>query len=184
MVQQNKDKNDIQQLYHSQKTALYCLLGLLYSAFIGAQLGRVQAITDFNFTLHELMYLPFNIAIYFGPIVLLIYLILVIKYLRKRGKQKLNAKTIFKSTLIVISIIAIVAITLYQFHEISTGGIFEVKGKVKENNHHYLLLDDKKIRVTNNEFHLVEVDKRYVISFVWNSRTPGTGRLKEIKPFE
>ena len=88
----NKE-DSILKLYNAQKLVLYCLLGLIYTGFIGLQLGRIQAIADFNYNLHEIMYVPFTLAIFSLPVLIPIYIYLLIKYLLKRAKQKPNLKT-------------------------------------------------------------------------------------------
>ncbi|MBU8878885.1 hypothetical protein BGM26_07790 [Bacillus sp. FJAT-29790] len=180
----NEEGKDNQKLFRAQKLALYWLLGLIYSGFIGLQLGRIQAIADFNYSLHEILYVPFNLAIFLVPVVFLIYLYHVIKYLRKRRRQKGNLKTKVKAIMVIISIIFIFSITNHQFHEVSTGGIFVLKQKLHEEGKYYLVFDDKKISVSVNEFQLVEVNQQYLVSFVWNSRSPNKGRLKTIEPFK
>lgn len=104
MDKKNKEQ-DIQRLYKAQKLALYWLLGIVYSGFIGLQLGRNQAIADFNYNLHELMFIPYNIALFVSPVVFLIYIYLLVKYLFKSGKQKLNFKKGIKATLIITSFV-------------------------------------------------------------------------------
>ena len=177
----NKDR-EIQKLYKAQKLALYWLLGIIYSAFLGLQLGRIQAIADFNYNLHEVMYAPFTIALFVVPVVFIIYIYLLIKYLLERGKQKTNLKTSTQAVLVIASIIVVVSITAHQFREVSTGGVFEVEKKLHEDRKYYLVLDDKKVRVSYNEFQLVEVNQQYLISFVWNTRNPNKGQLETIKP--
>lgn len=179
----NKEKY-IKKLYKAQKLALYWLLGLIYSGFIGLQLGRIQAIADFNYNLHEIMYVPFSIAVFAVPVAFLIYIYLLIKYLLERGKQKMNLKTSTQAVLVIASIIVVVSITAQQFLEVSTGGVFEVEKKLYEDRKYYLVLDDKKVRVSYNEFQLVEENQQYLISFVWNKRTPNKGQLETIEPLK
>ena len=93
----NKEK-DIQKLYKTQKLALYWLLGLIYSGFIGLQLGRIQAIADFNYSLHEIMYVPFSIALFIVPVVFLIYIYFLIKYSIKKGRAKDEFKKMYSSS--------------------------------------------------------------------------------------
>ena len=176
----NKD-DSIQKLYKAQKLTLYCLLGLIYSAFIGSQLGRIQTIADFNYNLHEIMYAPFTLAIFFLPILFPVYIYLLIKYLLKRGKQKTNFKKISKATLIATSIIVIFSITLYQSFEVYTSGVFKVEQKLNENKKYYLVIDDKKVKISNNEFELIEANQEYLIGFVWNKQTPNKGKLLTIE---
>ncbi|WP_332651692.1 hypothetical protein [Lysinibacillus sp. 54212] len=176
-----KDRH-VQKLYKAQKLTLYWLLGLIYSGFIGFQLGRIQAIADFNYNLHELMFVPATIALFVVPVLFLIYLYFLIKYLLGRGKQKMSLKTSTLAGLVVVSIIGIVFITGYQSLEVSTSGIFEVDQKLQEERKYYLVFDDQRVSVSYNEFQLVEENQQYLISFVWNKRTPNEGRLETIEP--
>ncbi|WP_019412703.1 hypothetical protein [Paenisporosarcina sp. TG20] len=176
-----EEESDLQKLFKAQRLALYWLLGFIYLAFIGLQLGRVQAITNFNYSLHEILYLPFNLAIFIVPVLFLIYLYYVIKYLRKRGKQKINNKTRGMVILVIASIITIFSITEHQFHEVSTGGVFEVEQKVYIEGKYFLVFNNQQIEVSMNEFKLVEVNKEYVVSYIWNSRSPNKGRLEAIE---
>jgi hypothetical protein len=180
----NEDEKNIQKSFKAQKLSLYWLLGLIYSGFIGFQFGNIQAIADFNYGLHEMLYLPVNLAIFFVPFVFLIYLFNVINYLRKRGKQKGNLKTRVKAIMVIVSIIVIFSITNHQFHEVSTGGVFELEQKLYEERKYYLVFEDKKIRVSAIEYQLVELNQQYLVSFVWNSRSPNKGRLESIEPIK
>ncbi|OIJ14232.1 hypothetical protein BKP37_09120 [Anaerobacillus alkalilacustris] len=178
------DEKDIQRFFKAQKLALYWLLGLIYSAFIGLQLGRIQAIADINYSLHEIMHVPFYFALFIVPVLFLIYMYFLINYLRKRGRQTTNLKTVVQAIVVITSIIIVVSITAYQSFEVSTGGVFEVEQKKHEDRKYYLVLNDKKVRVSYNEFQLVEEKQQYLISFVWNKRSPNKGRLKTIEPIK
>lgn len=180
-MEQNHKEKDAQELYRSQRLALCWLLGLIYSGFVGLQLGRIQAITDFNYGLHEIMYLPVNIAMYFVPVLFIIYTVLLIKYFLKRGKQKPTLKASIRALLVIVSIVMIASITTHQFQEVSTGGVFEIEKKLHEDRKYYIVIDNKKVEVTRNEFQLVEVNKDYLISFIWNKKAPNTGQLKTIE---
>lgn len=178
----NNEEEKLKRLFISQKLFLYLLLGIVYLAFIGLQLGRIQAIADFNFTLHEIMYVPFTIAMVVAPVLFIIYIILVVMYLSKRGKQRIGVKTSIKAMLVIASLVFIVHTTAYQFQELSTTGIFEIEEKLHEDRKYYVVLDDKKVKVTFNEFQLIEENEQYLINFVWNKRTPDRGKLKTIEP--
>ncbi|MEK3766175.1 MULTISPECIES: hypothetical protein [unclassified Solibacillus] len=127
----NKEKK-IYRLYKAQKLALYWLLGIIVSGFIGLQLGEIQAIADYNYNLHEIMYFPAIISLFVAPVVLVIYIFLVVKYLVKRGKQKLNIKEGIKSIVVICSIVILISITVHQSFEVSTTGIFEIDEKLLE----------------------------------------------------
>lgn len=173
---------EIKKSYKAQRIVLYALLGFIYMSFIGLQLGRIQAIADYNYSLHEIMYVPFSIAIFAVPALFLIYLVLFIKNLRKRGRKKANLKTIVQSFLIISSIVIILFITEYQFNEVSTSGIFKVEQKLHEDRKYYLLLQDTKVRLSHNEFQLIEEKEEYLVSFKWNKRNPNEGKLETIEP--
>ncbi|MFJ7738834.1 hypothetical protein ACIQ2D_21235 [Lysinibacillus sp. NPDC097287] len=175
-------ERDVQKLYKAQKLALYWLLGLIYSGFIGFQLGRIQAITDFNYNLHEIMYVPSAIALYVVPVVFLIYIYFLIKYLLVMGKQKVGVKTSIQAVFVIVSILVVVSITSHQSHEVSTTGVYEVEKKLHQDRKYYLVVDDKTVRVSYNEFQLIEKNHLYLISFVWNKRTPHKGQLETIEP--
>ncbi|WP_066639244.1 hypothetical protein [Desulfolucanica intricata] len=81
------DKEDSEILLRRKKIALYWLLGTIYTAFLGMQLGRIQAIADFNYNLHEVMFLPVNIAFFLVPVEFLIYMFFVIKCYIKNKKN-------------------------------------------------------------------------------------------------
>ncbi|MCR2822723.1 hypothetical protein [Lederbergia panacisoli] len=182
----NKEEKEMElkKSFKAQKIALYWLLALIYVSFIGLQLGRIQAIADYNYSLHEILYVPFTIAIFVVPALLLIYIILFTKYLRKRGRKKTHLKTIVQSILIISSIVIIIFITEYQFQEVSTSGIFKVEQKLHDDGKYYLIINDKKVRVSYNEFQLIEENQQYLITFIWNKRSPYKGKLEIIEPLD
>lgn len=177
----NESEKDKRSLFKAQKTSLYWLLGIIYVSFLGMQLGRIQAITDYNYSLHEMLYIPVTLSSFLVPIAFLIYMYFVIKYLRKWGFQKPNIYTGIKAVLVITSLITIFSLINYQSKEFSTGGVFKVEQKIQEDTKYYLILNDKKVRVSRNEFYLVDLNKEYLGSFIWNSQT-NRGRLETIEP--
>jgi cation transport ATPase len=183
MMNQIEVKHDeINTFYKAQKITLYVLLGLTYSAFKGTQLGRIQAITNFNYTLHELLFVSMTLAFYLGPVIFLVYLFLFTVYVKRRGKRRFNIKSIVKVFTIIASIIGILIVMNHQSKEVSTAGIFILEQKVLVDGKYYLVIDDRHIKVSRNEFQLAEVNKEYLVSFVWNSRSPQNGLLETIEP--
>jgi hypothetical protein len=177
-------EQELQKLYKVQKSILYVLLGLIYSAFIGMQLGRIQAIADYSYSLHELLYFPATVAIYLVPVMFLVYLYHLIKYVMKKERKKPRLLSAVKGILVMISVFVIMFIVNYQSHEVSTGGVFVLEQKILDEGKYYLVFEDKKIRVSMNEFQLAEVKKEYAVSFVWNSRSPDKGQLETIEPIK
>ncbi len=179
---QYKEEHDATTLYKKQKRALFSLLGIIYFGFIALQLGRVQAITNFNYSLHEIMFVIATLSLYATPFALIIYIYNLIKYVRKRGKQKTRFKTILKTVLVIASIIAIIAVMNHQSQEVSTSGVFEIQRKLYEEGKYYLVIEDRKIRVSQNEYQLIEVKKQYLIHFHWNGNSPNKAYLNTIEP--
>ena len=173
-------EHEIKQLYNRQKFALYGLLGLIFSAFVGLQLSRIEAIAKFNYNLHEILFVPFTIAFFVVPGLFIVYTYYLVRYVLKRGKRKPSLKTSMKAISVLAALIVIGLITAHQFQEVSTSGVFMVEKKLQEDEEYYLVLDDKKVSVSYNVFQLVEEDQQYLISFVWNKKTPYKGKLKRI----
>ncbi|MBT2636825.1 hypothetical protein [Bacillus sp. ISL-39] len=177
----NDEEQEKRKVWKDQRTSLYWLLGIIYITFLSMQLGRVQAISDFNYSLHEMLYIPATLSFFLVPIALLFYIYFVIKYLRKWGVQKPNIMTSVKAVFVIVSLITIFSIITSQSNEISTGGILIIEQKIQEENKYFFVLNGKKIRVSRNEFHLVEVNREYFGSYVWNSQTD-RGKLETIEP--
>lgn len=175
---------ELNKLYKAQRIALFVILGLIYSAFIGTQLGRIRAITDFNYTLHELLFVPATLALYLGPVLFLVYLYLFIKYVKRRGRRSLQLISTVKTVTIIASIMTILIILNHQSHEVSTGGIFVLEQKLLVDGNYYLVIDERHINVSRNEYQLAEVGKKYLVSFIWNSRSPQNGLLETIEPLK
>lgn len=68
------EENICTNKYKTKQILLKLLLYTVYISLIGLIMGQIQAITDFSYTLHELMYLPVNIAIYIVPIELIAFI--------------------------------------------------------------------------------------------------------------
>ena len=68
---------------------LSVLLIMIYAAFIGMQLNRIQAIADYNYSLSEISMAPLTILMFFGPIILLAYITVAIRLLLSNTKQLL-----------------------------------------------------------------------------------------------
>ncbi|ANX14085.1 hypothetical protein ABE41_018900 [Fictibacillus arsenicus] len=181
MNQNEGHHNKLQKLYETQKVALYVLLGLIYSGFLGTQLGRIQAISDFNYTLHELLFVPATLALYLGPVMFLVYFYLLIKYIKKRERGHWGIKSAAKTISVIASIVAILIIMNHQSHEVSTAGIFVLEQKHLVEGKYYLVIDERQIKVSRNEYQLAEVENEYLVSFIWNSRSK-KGILETIEP--
>lgn len=180
----NEEEIRIDKLFEAKKSALRVLLVSIYVAFFSFQLAQIDSITEFSFSLHELLYLPVNLAIFLVPVLFLIYMYFVLKCIGKKSTKAVTKNLIIKRILVMLSLLIIFTTLYYQVHMISTGGIFEVKQKLEENNKYYLVLSDKKVRVTRNEFNLININQEYLIGFEWNTLSPHKGRLESIQLIE
>ena len=174
----------IENLFEVKKTALRVLLISIYIAFFSFQLAQIDFIAEFSFSLHELLYLPVNLAIFFVPVLFLIYMFFVLKCIGKKSTEAVSRNIKIKKAFVILSLLSIFAIFYYQVHGISTSGVYEVKEKLEENNKYYLVLNDKKIRITRNEFSLINTNQEYLIGFEWNTLSPHKGRLENIQQLE
>ncbi|MEQ6377745.1 hypothetical protein RZN22_17490 [Bacillaceae bacterium S4-13-58] len=177
-------EREAEKYYRAQKITLYWLLGFIYTAFIGLQLGRVQAIADYNYSLHEMMYLPSTIAMFVVPLLFLVYIFFFIKYLRRRANKLSSLKTSLLSVLVITSLVGIFSLTYYQANDMSTTGVYEVEQKLLKDRKYYILFDNKEVRVSRNEYYLVEENEEYLIGYVWNKNTPNEGKLETIETLE
>lgn len=174
-------EEDYSSILKSKKIVLTYILVLIYSSFLGLQLGKIQAIADYNYNLHEMLYIPANLAIFTLPVMLIIYLFLVFKS-RKYAKKRITLRGTLKKVIIIISLVFIFGITGYETQNVSTTGVYEINEKVQEGNYYFILLADKKIRVSRNEFHLIKVQEDYLVVYQWNKNSPQKGKLEVIEP--
>jgi hypothetical protein len=69
----------------------------------------------------------------------------------------------------------------HQSKEVSTAGIFVLEQKLLVDGEYYLVIDERQIKVSRNEYQLAEVENEYLVSFIWNSRSQ-KGILETIEP--
>ena len=160
------------------------ILGTTYIAFIGYLLAELQWIADWNYNIHELLYVPYSIAIYLVPALLLLWLNYAIKSKRElnENNNKVGIKKILINLMLFASLILVGAYFYVQSMTVSTGGLFEVKDKIQESNNYYIELNYKKIKCTHSEFNLIEEGKVYLVTFDWNRLWPEVGTLILIEP--
>lgn len=130
------------------------------------------------------MYVPFNIALFVTPLLFLVYLYHLIKYLSKRKSKKIDGKIGLKMAIVVISLVVVFSILVHQALEVSTSGIFVVEKKLREDRKYYIVFNDQQVKVSYNEFQLVEENRKYLMSYVWNKRTPSKGKPETIEPIK
>ncbi|WP_079710283.1 hypothetical protein [Paraliobacillus ryukyuensis] len=178
-----RSKNEAEEKYTKHKRVLLWLLGINYIGFLSFQLVGLQPVMGMPFHLAEMMSGFGNIVIFVAiPIAIFIYLDLLYTYSTKRGLQKPTASTVRKATFIVITTVAFVFIINSQSQDVFTYGVFEVQQKNHEDGKYYLELEKRKIRVSSNEYHLIEENEQYAIGFRWHKNNPNIGYLRTIDP--
>jgi hypothetical protein len=169
-------------LIRSKKAAIVLIVSLLI-CFVSIELGKVQAISDFSFRLHEMLYLPINIGIFLIPLEVVFVLYCFIRWvieLRKdaNSKSKLN---------ILLNLTAFLCLSLYVFYFIymsygvSTSGVYENLSKKNQENKYYIVVNNIRLSCTRNEYNLMNSGRKYLMSYEWNKLSPETGTLTYIE---
>ncbi len=165
---------------HKRKIFSKVIMITFYITFVCYLLGDVQSITNINYSLHEMLYIPYNVAIFILPILTIGWLYFAIKSLGFK-QEKLKYKDYIKNFIIIISLIGIFIYFIIQQQSVSTGGIFLITNKVYDGNNYYVEVNEMKIKCTWNEFNLIEEGKTYLIDYEWNTYWPDKGKLEYIE---
>jgi hypothetical protein len=156
---------------------------MIYITFVCFNLGGIQSIADWNYNVHEMLYMPLNIAFFIVPILIIVWFYYAIKsYGYKKDSITNKVKLYAKNFIITMSLVLIVIYFVIQFHSVSTGGVFRVNAKVHEGNKYYIVLNKTKVKCTWNEYNLTELGKSYLIQYKWNTYWPNKGELDQIQP--
>ena len=98
------------QKTHAQKRKIVTkmILGTTYIAFIGYLLAELQWIADWNYNTHEILYVPYSIAIYFVPVLFLLWMYYAIKSKRELNENnKLGIRKILIHLMLFASLILV-----------------------------------------------------------------------------
>jgi hypothetical protein len=157
---------------------------LFYTVYIGIVcliLGQIQAIADFNYTLHEIMYLPVNIAIFIVPIEFIAFVYYWIRWRSKiREEQVKKQHWRLKRVLAICFLLLPFCYFMYQTNDVHTSGVYSNITKYQEGNRYYIDAVGKKIRCSKDEYNMIDPEKEYLISFDSNKLFPAKGWLRDI----
>lgn len=169
-----------------RKTVSKIILVTFYSAFIGYLLAGLQWIADWNYSIHEMLYIPYSIAYFLVPFELLAWIYYAAKSKRevRENDHRPRNKEYLINLVLSVSLILIATYFYIQSMTIVTSGLFEVEQKIQDKNKYYIQLDDQRIRCTHNEFNLIEEGRVYLVTFSWNKESPDKGKLELIEPTE
>lgn len=162
----------------SRRMIGYSILALIYMSFTCWWLAGLQAITDVSFTLHELMYVPMSLLFILGPILFLMYSYYVAKTIRHNVRWFSG-----KSVLIAFSLLFIGCSFSLQQRNVYISGIYEEVDKLKQDGRYYIMLEDRKIQVTESDYALVDEGASYLLSYDWHPKRQ-KGELDYIERIE
>lgn len=171
---------ELNKLYDRKKIAQYWLLGVVSITYFSLQINRLSIFININYSLHEIISSMGNVM-WLIPIFFIAYLFLTLNYLFKRGlKQRPTIVYLIRDLIIFITVCGMSGMIVYYLGEVSTSGVIKIEEKIVENDQYYVVINEKKIKVTSNEFHLIDESQEYLGSYVWNQFTPDKGKLTRI----
>ena len=146
-------------------------------------LGQVQGISDFNYTLHELLYLPVNFSIFIIPIELIMLIYYSSKYFMNIWKATIimDLRYKIKVSICIICMVFTIGLIYYQFNIVQTSGVYNITNKITDGNSTYIIVDNMKLKCTKNEYKLININEEYLIDYNWNRLRPNVGKLHNTK---
>ena len=96
--------------------------------------------------------------------------------------MKFDFKYLLKKTPITLSLIAILVFFTYEQSSVSTSGLYVIEEKVYDCQNYHVVLDDMRVSCSWNEYNLINLEEKYLVTFKWSKRRPHVGKLEYIKP--
>ena len=158
------------------KIASIVLVLSLFTFYISSELSRVQAISDYSYRLHELLYIPMNLGLFLIPIEIAAFIYYGIRFLSDARNRKIH-KDRMTLTLLVMSITSVVLFSIYVIfitNIVHTTGVFRNMDKEKEGRHYYVMIEGRRIECSKNEYNLISSDRNYSVTYEWNKLFPIT----------
>lgn len=157
------------------------LIGSSILSLIFYFLLESQQLSDFDYSLHEIMALPYQLFLYMIPLLLLFWIYYSIRTFSEIDLKGMYSKQTLINLLASVVVILIVIFQVTRFYGVNTGGVFSVKSKWNDGEKYYIVLNDKNIQCTRNEYNLINEKDMYSISFEWNKLKPAFGYLESIE---
>lgn len=167
----------------SSRIAANILIFSILLCLISFRLAKIQAIADFRYSLHELLYLPVNIGLYLIPVeavCMLYFFTRWIIYVKKNrsGFTKINLLHNFSA---ILCLTVYLTYFIYVSYGATTSGYFEKIQKGGHDNKYYIIADNRRLSCTENEYSLIDENKGYMLSYEWNKLHPEKGKIIYIK---
>ncbi|WBW96714.1 hypothetical protein [Oceanirhabdus sp. W0125-5] len=154
---------------------------LLINAFIAfvsmVCLDKAIIRNDIPLAIVELIAIPVNIEIFFVPLLVVFYIILIIRCWINKVPIRLTRKKILGITAVLI----MGCYFIWFFNGVRGSWLAENIKKYEENGKYYIYNGDMKLRCTENEYNLILEDKTYIVEYSYNKLLPNIGRLDFIK---
>jgi len=157
------------------------IIFLIYITTVCYILGQSQSITNWNYTFHEMLFLPYNLAYYSLPVLSLIWIYYGLRSIKEKSKEKNDKRKLyFKNIVIILSIVLIAVYFNYESHGVSTSGVFTIEEKIYDGEKYNIVVNGISIKCTWNEYNLIRENNEYLLSFNWNeySPSPSKGKLE------
>jgi hypothetical protein len=186
LLERKGDFNMDKEKYLKKRKMLSKAISItVYISFICYLLGDIQSIANWNYNVHEMLYLPVSFSLFAIPIGVLTWLYFAIKSYGTRGNSgKPELKAYLKNSLILISLILIITYFIIQSQSVTTTGIFKISNKIYEKRNYYIVINDKKVKCTWNEYNLIDEGKSYLITFKWNTYSRSQNKVEYIEPIK
>jgi hypothetical protein len=143
-----------------------------------------QWLNNNNYSLHELMALPYQLFLFLIPLLLLPWIYYSIRTLSELELKGLLSKHTLMNILTTLLVVLIIAFQITRFYGVYTSGVFQVESKWRDGEKYYIVLEDKNVRITRNEYNLINEDAMYLVAYEWNRLRPTIGRLETIELIE
>mgnify|MGYP001578746748 CR=1 FL=1 len=182
--------SDSKNEYLKTRDKLFIILLLtLIIDVICLTLAQVQGIVDYNFTLHEMLFIPINLSIISVPIELIILIYYSTRYFQDiwKATMSMNLKYKIRVSICIICMLFTIGLIYYQLNIVKTSVVHTITNKLIDGNSTYIIVNSTKLKCTKNEYALINVNEEYFIDYNWNQLKPNVGKLdgiRKTKPYK
>jgi hypothetical protein len=152
------------------------MLCLLYISFFTYLLSDIQAITNWNYAVHEMLYMPVTISMILVPILVGVWI-----YYAFKSRYLNESKNYLATSLVIASIILIGIFFNYESQKVTSSGLAEVEYKTHDEKGYLIQIGDKSLRCDEEMYDTVAVHSRYTVVYTWYKSNPYEGKLISIE---
>lgn len=126
----------------------------------------------------------YQLFLFVIPLFLLPWIYYSIRTLSELELKGLLSKYTLMNIFTTLIVVLIIAFQVTRFYGVYTSGVFQVESKWRDEENYYIVLEDKNVRITRNEYNLINEDAMYLVEYEWNRLRPTIGRLETIELIE